>query len=179
MFFILNFCRFLESLDLRSNQFYSTIPSAIGNLIRLKSLSLSLNQLYGGLPSALSSLSYLEMFDIQGNKNVTDTSLETILSYFRRLKHIMIDSTRITGTIPTNLSSYVPDLTTFTMENSIISGTIPTEEFNTLTNLQTITIANSPSVEGLIPDLSKLRNLGRSEEISFRKPIIPVGVVDF
>jgi hypothetical protein len=127
----------------------------------LKNFSIGYNELSGELPSQLASLNKLESVSIRNNVDLTGRALDMLLPSLSNLKHLIIDGTRLSGTIPQNISRFASNLRTFTIESTPIGGTIPYMEFNKLTNMQRLVIADNNNMEGTIPDLGVLSNLGK------------------
>ncbi|XP_031112130.1 receptor-like protein 9DC3 [Ipomoea triloba] len=99
-----NECNFLKiltvftTIDLSSNKFEGSIPSALGQLLSLRSLNLSHNMLCGSIPRSFGKLSVLESLDLSSNQLVGKIPKElaplTFLSVFK-LSH-----NHLTGCIP-------------------------------------------------------------------------------
>jgi len=99
------------------NEFLSgTLPSQIGNLIRLKSLTIPSRQLTGTIPTTIGNLTSLEILDLSSNLGMN-------------------------GTIPTQVGSLAL-LRTFNLRGLALTGTVPTQ-IGLLTGLEDFRVGNS------------------------------------
>ena len=112
--------------------------------------------LWGGLTCDTNG--YLQQINL-ANYNLSGT-VPSIFGAFTQLTTLILDhSTKIVGTIPTNIFGLQPStLTTFSMFNTSLAGTIPTELFS-MTKLVTIQLGNS-KINGTIPtQIGQLSNM--------------------
>ena len=118
----------------------------------------------GLLPiSSLSLLRSLQVFIIRNNIKLSGSNgIHGLVQDWSQLEYFNIDSTQITGTIPSNFGDLVPNLVSFTIDDTIINGTIPFESMSQLSNLKELVITNNKQIEGTVPDISKLTNLGKT-----------------
>lgn len=93
----------LKSLDVNNNELIATIPPVLGNLSRLESLDLDINQLTGTIPPELGNLLRLESLNLDINK-LTGT-IPSELGNLVRLELLDLFKNRFTGTIPAELGN--------------------------------------------------------------------------
>ncbi|GLU11954.1 hypothetical protein SLE2022_286710 [Rubroshorea leprosula] len=170
----------LEILDFMWNKISGSIPEEIGNITTLRLLLLSGNQLTGSLPDKLGHLSHLEWFQIDEN-NISGP-IPASFSNLENAVHFHMNNNSISGQIPPELSK-LPNLVHFLLDNNNLSGYLP-EELAQMPNLAIIQLDNNNfdgasipalfgnittllklslrncSLQGLVPDLSGIPNLG-------------------
>ncbi|KAK9933417.1 hypothetical protein M0R45_020615 [Rubus argutus] len=96
--YIGNDARFLNIIDLSSNNLEGEIPEKISNLLRLNTLNLSRNQLSGNIPSKIGNLHLLETLDLSQNK--LSGHIPQSLSSLTFLSHLNLSQNNLIGRIP-------------------------------------------------------------------------------
>ncbi|KAI3465871.1 hypothetical protein Pfo_022534 [Paulownia fortunei] len=92
--------KFMEVIDVSSNQISGSIPDFSGGL-NLKVLNLVRNKIAGHIPSSVSNLAKLERFDITRN-HITGT-IPTSLGLLLKLHWLDLSINRLIGKIPNSL----------------------------------------------------------------------------
>ena len=93
----------LTLLDLRSEEFSSSVPVTLGNLTGLTDLWFHGNKFVGSIPSSfgrLTALTQLMFFDCQ-----LSGTIPSALGSLTRLKYLYLSSNQLNGTIPSTFSS--------------------------------------------------------------------------
>ncbi|GKV03114.1 hypothetical protein SLEP1_g15477 [Rubroshorea leprosula] len=170
----------LASLSLNSNKFSGQIPPSIGHLLMLNWLDLSDNQLEGSIPVSDGTTSGLDMlvktqhFHLGKNK-LSGEIPKQIFSSNMTLIHVVLDSNKLIGPIPSTLG-LVQSLLVVRFDNNYLSGSVPSN-LNNLKNLTDLYLSNN-KLSGTLPPLlgmSSLKTLDLSNN-SFNTSVIPTWV---
>ncbi|KAK6940604.1 Leucine-rich repeat [Dillenia turbinata] len=169
----------LVSLNLCCNEFSSTLPKSITNLISLKSIDVSQNFFEGDLPKGFGSIAGLTLVNVSGNNfsgfipdDIGNLSLLETLdvrgSFFQgsiprsfknlqNLKFLGLSGNNLTGLIPPELGQ-LSALESIILGYNEFEGEIPVE-FGNLTNLKYLDLAVG-NLGGEIPaELGRLKQL--------------------
>ncbi|XP_058076467.1 receptor-like protein EIX1 [Magnolia sinica] len=151
----------LRVLDLRFNDFNSTIPNWIANIGSLVSLSLSLNKFHGQIPYQITQLHNLEELWLGS----TDDNLRVDLSEFlegswRKLKILYLSFSQLHGGIPNSIGNITSLVDLYLSFGENITGSIP-RAITKLINLECLFLYGY-KMHAAIPDwLHELKNLKR------------------
>mmetsp|Transcript_47898 Transcript_47898/g.116514 ORF Transcript_47898/g.116514 Transcript_47898/m.116514 type:complete len:290 (-) Transcript_47898:351-1220(-) len=115
----------LAVLYAMENNFSSTLPSTLSDMVRLEELFLNGNSLFGAIPSELGRLD-------------------------RSLKNLHLHCNFITGTIPSSLAQ-LTGLGSLQLSRNLLTGKVPTE-FGRMTDLFYLSVYNN-SLTGSIDDV--------------------------
>lgn len=156
----------LSTLSLNGNFLTGGIPNEIGLLEKLYWLDLAQNQLQGPLPYSsdgnsivqvgLDNLTNAGHFHLNNNSfsgPIPDSMCHSGMS----LIHLLLDSNRLTGTIPGGLG-LCGKLLILKLNNNLLRGTIP-DQIGQLTSLTELQLSGN-ELEGPLPELSNLTKLG-------------------
>jgi len=146
----------LRILKLWGNNLTGTIPVSIGNLINLNELVLSSNNLMDAIPSSIGDL--INLKELWLNSNSLSGVIPGEISNLRNLTDMVLDNNiTLTGIIPNELGS-LENLELLSLSNNDFLGNIPAELGN-LTELQSLLLFSN-SFSGPIPkELGNLCNL--------------------
>ncbi|KAG2683479.1 hypothetical protein I3843_10G032000 [Carya illinoinensis] len=136
----------LKWLDLSSNDFHGSIPSAFGNLSELEFLDLSLNKFDGSIPRELGSLNNLRTLNLSNNLLVGEIPDE--LQGLEKLQAFQISSNKLSGSIPIWVGN-LTNLRIFTAYENDLGGKIP-DNLGLVSELQSLNL-HSNLLEGPIP----------------------------
>lgn len=144
----------LEFLDLDSIDLSSTLPHFLSNFSSLKSLLLRNCKLYGDFPIEVFQLPYLQILDVEYNRNLTGYLPE----FHKRsnLTTLSLGRTSFSGSLPSSIEK-LDKLVTLSAYESNFSGSIPSSlgKLTQLTNL----LLGYNNISGYLP--SSLQNLTR------------------
>ncbi|GKV31595.1 hypothetical protein SLEP1_g40272 [Rubroshorea leprosula] len=166
--------------SLNSNNFGGQIPPSIGNLSNLYLLDLTDNQIEGPIPVSNETTPGLDMlvntkhFHL-GQNQLSGEIPEQIFSSNMSLIHVLFDSNKLTGPIPSTLG-LVQSLQVIRFDNNSLSGSVPSN-LNNLTSLQELYLSNN-NLNGSLPSfigMSDLNNLDLSNN-TFSTSVIPTWV---
>jgi hypothetical protein len=117
----LGFVRTLEVVRLDRNLLTGPVPSNINNLTGVHDLFLSNNGLNGSLPNltGMNSLYYVDM----SNNTFDFSDVPSWFSTLQSLTTLMLERTRLRGSIPTTLFQ-APQLQTVVLRNNELNGTL-------------------------------------------------------
>ncbi|GLJ34399.1 hypothetical protein SUGI_0691570 [Cryptomeria japonica] len=152
----------LSFLALNSNKFTGSIPATLGKLTNVEWLDVADNQLTGSLPVSNSTQSGLDKL-VNANhfhfnlNNLSGTIPPALFSENMNLLHVLFDSNKFEGEIPSTLG-LVTSLTVVRLDRNQITGSIPSNISN-LVSLEELNLSNN-KLNGAIPDLSALTGLG-------------------
>ncbi|KAH7858617.1 hypothetical protein Vadar_025915 [Vaccinium darrowii] len=136
----------LVSLHLSNNSIYGTIPSQIGNLLRLTSLNMSFNYLSGTIPSQVGLLRSLNNLSLCFN-NLTG-AIPLAIGNLDNLTELYLSDNKLFGTIPQEVAM-LRSLSVLSLSSNNLSGSIPASLGN-LGNL-TILYLHANNLFGSIP----------------------------
>ncbi|XP_065856551.1 leucine-rich repeat receptor-like tyrosine-protein kinase PXC3 [Euphorbia lathyris] len=154
----------LEYLDLSSNNFEGSIPKELGSLRNLKSLNLSNNKLVGEIPNELQGLHMLEEFQISSNS--FNGSIPYWVGNFTKLRVFTAYENKLGGEIPDNLGS-VSELKLLNLHSNQLGGSIPRSIF-AMGKLEVLVLTQNrlsgeiPQLVGKCKGLSSIR-IGNNE----------------
>jgi hypothetical protein len=148
-----------ENIFLNNNEFIGNIPSTIRMATGLRNIDISFNFFTGSLPQEFATLQMLERFGAKENV-LTGPFFEPFGAAWKQLEYLNLDGTNFTGTIPTAvLTTWASSIIDLNLGFTQFHGDLPSE-IGTLTQLTGLNI-NGPKLQGPIPELAKLTNLGR------------------
>ncbi|XP_074281729.1 receptor-like protein EIX2 [Silene latifolia] len=135
--------RQLESLDLSHNDFsYSSIPTLMGSMKKLRYLSLSYASLGGLVPYELGNLTNLQLLDL--SYNMLAGEIPASLGNLFNLKVLNLGKNNLSSI--TSSLRFPSNLESLDLFDNQLSGKIPTSLGN-LSKLQTLSITNNPMEE--------------------------------
>jgi hypothetical protein len=150
---------FPENLFLNNNEFIGSFPSSIGMATGLRNMDISFNFFTGSLPVEFATLRMLERFGTKDNA-LTGPFFDPFGAAWSNLEHLNLDGTQFIGTIPAAvLITWASSMIDMTLGYTLFHGNLPSE-IGALTKLTGLNI-NGPKLQGPVPDLSKLTNLGK------------------
>ena len=91
---------FVLGIDLREQHLDGTIPSSIGDFVRLRALRLTDNSLFGHLPTSLLTLPNLRYLNL--GHNLFEGSFPDVKA-LTSLRNLILDHNAFSGTIPTSI----------------------------------------------------------------------------
>ncbi|KAH9332085.1 hypothetical protein KI387_004193, partial [Taxus chinensis] len=173
----------LDTLILIGCAFTGSIPSELGNLRNLTFLALNSNKLSGKIPASIGNLEQLYWLDIADNQiggtlpvsTATSPGLDKLLSakhfHFNKnqlegmippgifnsdmqLIHVLFDSNRLTGEIPSTVG-LLSTLEVLRLDRNFLQGPVP--PLGNLTKINELHLSNN-QLEGLLPDLFEMRH---------------------
>ncbi|KAJ6942378.1 hypothetical protein NC652_008257 [Populus alba x Populus x berolinensis] len=141
----------LASLSLNSNGFTGSIPPSIGNLTSLYLLDLADNRLTGTIPVSTSDYTcHLGLNQLSG------TIPPKLFSSEMKLIHVLFESNKLTGSIPSTLG-LVKTLEVVRLDNNSFRGSVPSD-INNLTSVSTMFLSNN-DLTGPLPNLTGMHVL--------------------
>ena len=152
----------LRRLDLSDNHFnYSEIPSAVGQLSRLRSLNLSMSRFFGQIPMELLALSKLVFLDLSGNIDPSGNpllmlhkpDLRNLVQILTHLKLLYLSLVDISSTIPYELAN-LSSLTSLGLRGCGLYGEFPMNIFR-LPSLQALSVRYNPYLIGYLPEFQE------------------------
>ncbi|KVI09905.1 Leucine-rich repeat-containing protein [Cynara cardunculus var. scolymus] len=145
----------LTLLDLGANFIYGSLPSGIGNLVKLETISMQYNQLTGIIPSELGNLGNLTQLYLNNNKftgNFPDS-----ISSLSLLLELDLSVNRLEGQMPQNLGNCKSLVKLYLPVNNL-TGPIPRELFQ-LSSLIYLDLSQNHLVGPLPQDIGNLKSL--------------------
>lgn len=110
----------MQTLSLRSNGFYGSIPSDLSNLRNLTNLYLQFNRFSGPLMLDFSVWKNLTVVDL--SNNLFNGSIPSSISNLTRLTTLILANNSFSGRIPDIIS---PSLQELNVSNNNLTGTLP------------------------------------------------------
>ncbi|KAJ6715608.1 LEUCINE-RICH REPEAT-CONTAINING PROTEIN [Salix viminalis] len=151
----------LTYLSLNSNGFIGSIPPSLGNLDKLYWLDLADNRLTGTIPVStettpgLDLLVHTKHFHL-GLNQLSGQIPPKLFSSEMKLIHVLLDSNKLTGSIPSTLG-LVQSLEVVRLDNNSLTGPVPTN-INKLTNVSEMFLSNN-GLNGSLPNLTGMNVL--------------------
>ncbi|CAB9526560.1 LRR receptor-like serine threonine-protein kinase [Seminavis robusta] len=195
----------LQILRIDDTPIRGTIPTTLGNLTALQELSASRVRLSGTIPTEIGLLQNLEILYMP-QSNALDSNLtgnlpeelwtittlkqiemnyiglsftipgEHLRSLGSSLQHINFGTTRLAGTLPTELG-LLTSLEIMELDNSaILGGTIPSE-IGLMKSLRVVDMSRDPNLQGSLPtevgNLANLESFWLFSSVSLTGSLVP------
>ncbi|KAH7846547.1 hypothetical protein Vadar_015220 [Vaccinium darrowii] len=112
----------LEKLDLAANDLTGSIPSQLGNCLRLRDLNTSYNKLSGGLPFEIGNLHSLQNLDL--SRNLLVGEIPPQVGEMLRLETLNLSHNELRGRIPSTFDGLL-SLTYVDLSYNQLEGPIP------------------------------------------------------
>ncbi|KAJ6309299.1 hypothetical protein OIU76_018820, partial [Salix suchowensis] len=151
----------LTYLSLNSNGFIGSIPPSLGNLDKLYWLDLADNRLTGTIPVStettpgLDLLVHTKHFHL-GLNQLSGQIPPKLFSSEMKLIHVLLESNKLTGSIPSTLG-LVKSLEVVRLDNNSLTGPVPTN-INNLTSVSEMFLSNN-GLNGSLPNLTGMNVL--------------------
>ncbi|KAI9397107.1 hypothetical protein POPTR_004G232400v4 [Populus trichocarpa] len=151
----------LTYLSLNSNGFTGTIPPSLGNLDNLYWLDLADNRLTGTIPVStettpgLDLLVHTKHFHF-GFNQLSGQIPPKLFSSGMALIHVLLESNKLTGSIPSTLG-LVKSLEVVRLDNNSLTGPVPSN-INNLTSVSEMFLSNN-GLTGPLPNLTGMDHL--------------------
>ncbi|XP_039013523.1 probable LRR receptor-like serine/threonine-protein kinase At1g06840 isoform X2 [Hibiscus syriacus] len=146
----------IQILNFMWNDISGSIPKEIGNITSLELLLLNGNHLTGPLPEEIGYLPNLDR--IQIDQNNISGSIPRSFANLNKTKHFHMNNNSISGQIPPELAR-LPYLVHFQLDNNNFEGTTIPDSYGNMSKLLKLSLRNC-NLQGPIPDLSRIRQLG-------------------
>ncbi|KAF8402451.1 hypothetical protein HHK36_010535 [Tetracentron sinense] len=146
----------LELLLLNGNQLTGSLPEEIGNLPNLDRIQIDQNQISGPLPKSFANLNKTKHFHM--NNNSISGQIPPELYKLGSLVHFLLDNNNLSGYLPPELSE-LPSLLILQLDNNNFDGNTIPASYSNMSKLLKLSLRNC-SLQGPIPDLSRIPNLG-------------------
>ncbi|KAJ4719273.1 GPCR kinase [Melia azedarach] len=146
----------LELLLLNGNQLTGSLPEELGFLPNLDRIQIDQNQISGPLPKSFANLNKTKHFHM--NNNSISGQIPPELSRLPMLVHLLLDNNNLTGYLPPELSE-MPKLKILQLDNNNFAGKTIPDSYGNMSKLLKLSLRNC-SLQGPIPDLSRIPNLG-------------------
>lgn len=145
----------ITSIGLANKGITGNIPSAIGELHKLRGLYLSGNKLSGTIPSKLFTLAELSNIDLSGNQY--SGNIPSGFGTMPALNVLQLKENAFSGTIPDTILANTT-LTFLDVSSNQLTGKVP-DGLGQMTSLVYLEISDNPWSIGAMPDLSALTSL--------------------
>lgn len=151
----------LTYLSLNSNGFTGSIPPSLGNLDKLYWLDLADNRLTGTIPVStettpgLDLLVHTKHFHF-GFNQLSGQIPPKLFSSGMALIHVLLESNKLTGSIPSTLG-LVKSLEVVRLDNNSLTGPVPSN-INNLTSVSEMFLSNN-GLTGPLPNLTGMDHL--------------------
>ncbi|KAI5593143.1 hypothetical protein BDE02_04G198500 [Populus trichocarpa] len=151
----------LTYLSLNSNGFTGSIPPSLGNLDKLYWLDLADNRLTGTIPVStettpgLDLLVHTKHFHF-GFNQLSGPIPPKLFSSGMALIHVLLESNKLTGSIPSTLG-LVKSLEVVRLDNNSLTGPVPSN-INNLTSVSEMFLSNN-GLTGPLPNLTGMDHL--------------------
>jgi Leucine-rich repeat (LRR) protein len=146
-----------ESLLLNNNEFTGRLPSSMGRLTALQEMTIGFNYFTGSIPIEYKALSLLQHFHVK-EIPLTGPFFEPFGAAWTKLQSLILDGTKLTGTIPSNvIASWADTMMDIQLGRSLFHGTFPTE-IGTLTKLVNLNSVGD-DLYGPFPNITTMTNL--------------------
>lgn len=146
----------LELLLLNGNQLTGPLPEEIGYLSKLDRIQIDQNQISGPIPKSFANLTKTKHFHM--NNNSISGQIPPELSKLPSLVHFLLDNNNLSGYLPPELFE-MPSLLILQLDNNHFDGTTIPDSYGNMSKLLKLSLRNC-SLQGPIPDLSRIPNLG-------------------
>ncbi|KAJ4719276.1 Leucine-rich repeat protein kinase family protein [Melia azedarach] len=146
----------LELLLLNGNQLTGSLPEELGFLPKLDRIQIDQNHISGPLPKSFANLNKTKHFHM--NNNSISGQIPPELSRLPMLVHLLLDNNNLTGYLPPELSE-LPNLLILQLDNNNFAGKTIPDSYGNMSKLLKLSLRNC-SLQGPIPDLSRIPNLG-------------------
>ncbi|KQK07664.1 probable leucine-rich repeat receptor-like protein kinase At5g49770 [Brachypodium distachyon] len=150
----------LEFFGLNSNKFTGTIPPSLGKLSKVKWLDLADNNLIGRLPNSRDNGAGLDQLLIAEHFHLNQNGLEGPIPEYMfnsnmRLKHILLDRNRFSGSIPASIG-VLTKLEVLRLNDNSFTDQVP--DMKNLTILHVLMLSNN-KLRGPMPNLTGMNGL--------------------
>ncbi|KAM5582929.1 putative LRR receptor-like serine/threonine-protein kinase [Rosa sericea] len=146
----------LELLLLNGNQLSGPLPEELGYLPNLDRIQIDQNHISGPIPKSFAYLNKTKHFHM--NNNSISGQLPSELSRLPKLVHILLDNNNLSGYLPPEFSD-LPSLLILQLDNNNFGGSTIPVSYGNMSKLLKLSLRNC-SLEGPIPDFSRIPNLG-------------------
>ncbi|XP_065847821.1 probable LRR receptor-like serine/threonine-protein kinase At1g06840 isoform X2 [Euphorbia lathyris] len=148
-------CTYASRL-LNGNKLTGPLPEELGFLPNLDRIQIDQNHISGRIPTSFALLNKTKHFHM--NNNSISGQIPPELSRLPMLVHFLLDNNNLSGRLPPEFSE-LPNLLILQLDNNHFDGgTIP-DSYGNMTKLLKLSLRNC-SLQGPIPDLSRIPNLG-------------------
>ncbi|XP_061999359.1 probable LRR receptor-like serine/threonine-protein kinase At3g47570 [Rosa rugosa] len=147
----------LQGLAMGENHLHGSIPTGLGNLVKLQYLEMGENSFTGSIPTDIGQLSRLELLFL--NNNQLSGSIPSSLGNLTLLTVLQLQENNLEGSIPSSLGK-CHWLIELGLSGNNLNGTIPPQVIG-LSSLSTILGLDRNQLTGSLPmEIGKLKNLG-------------------
>uniref|UniRef100_A0A2P2M570 non-specific serine/threonine protein kinase n=1 Tax=Rhizophora mucronata TaxID=61149 RepID=A0A2P2M570_RHIMU len=146
----------LELLLLNGNQLTGPLPEELGYFPKLDRMQIDQNYISGPLPKSFAFLNKTKHFHM--NNNSISGQIPPELSRLPSLVHMLLDNNNLSGYLPPEFSE-LPNLLILQLDNNNFDGSTIPDTYGDMTKLLKLSLRNC-SLQGPIPDLSRIPNLG-------------------
>ncbi|KAM3333342.1 hypothetical protein ACQJBY_028433 [Aegilops geniculata] len=159
----------VTELTLNGNQLSGSLPDEIGYLQKLNRLQIDQNQISGPIPKSFGNLTSMKHFHM--NNNSLSGRIPPELFRLPVLLHLLVDTNNLSGPLPPELVE-TRSLKILQADNNNFSGSSIPAAYNNIRTLLKLSLRNC-SLQGVIPDLSGIPDLGYFEKMgkAFAQPL--------